>query len=277
MNIHLSKIMAILEAAFVPLVLFPLLGAGLSRLFPEIGTIYNQPLSFLPYIVMLALAFVMILLHRQDIAAAGIDFRNPRYHLGVFAALFIPVTLSSLPMGLGLDYRTWTGALVLVPVQIALLVICGLLLRRKPAVLATAGASLLLFPLRAPFGASNGILAVQSFLYYGLFVGFGEEIMYRGYILTRLDRAFGRPFRFFGVAWGWGVLLSALIFGLTHARLMGSLLNGGAPIWPWAAWTFFAGLVFAFVREKTGSIFAPALLHGIPQALATAIMALMGG
>ena len=42
--------------------------------------------------------------------------------------------------------------------------------------------------------------------------------------------------------------------------------------WAWGFWTIFSGLVMGFVREKSGSVFAPALLHGIPQAIATVAM-----
>ena len=46
---------------------------------------------------------------------------------------------------------------------------------------------------------------------YALFVGFGEENLYRGYMQSRLNEAFGRPYRFFGVPFGWGVFVTALL------------------------------------------------------------------
>jgi membrane protease YdiL (CAAX protease family) len=39
-------------------------------------------------------------------------------------------------------------------------------------------------------------------------------------------------------------------------------------IW-WGVWTVFGGLIFGYVREKAGSILPPALLHGLPQAIAS--------
>lgn len=33
----------------------------------------------------------------------------------------------------------------------------------------------------------------------------------------------------------------------------------------WGLWTFFGGLLFSFMRERTGSVLAPAILHGFPQ------------
>jgi hypothetical protein len=33
--------------------------------------------------------------------------------------------------------------------------------------------------------------------------------MFRGYIQSRLNTAFGRPFRLWGVPWGWGLVITA--------------------------------------------------------------------
>jgi membrane protease YdiL (CAAX protease family) len=106
-----------------------------------------------------------------------------------------------------------------------------------------------------------------------LFVGFGEEILYRGYAHSRLNEAFGTPFRFAGVAFGWGTILAAALFGLTHVGILRWILGASTDVtWAWGLWTFFGGLVFAYVREKSGGILAPALLHGLPQAIAVVVM-----
>jgi membrane protease YdiL (CAAX protease family) len=107
------------------------------------------------------------------------------------------------------------------------------------------------------------------FLNYALFVGFGEEILYRGYIESRLNEVFGRPFRFYGVPFGWSVLITNLLFGLMHVGFQRWLLGLNYEVTlAWGCWTIFSGLVLSYVREKSGSIFAPALLHGLPQAIA---------
>ena len=112
-------------------------------------------------------------------------------------------------------------------------------------------------------------------MYYLVFVGFSEELLYRGYIETRLNEAFPRPYRFFDVDWGWGTIFGALIFGLSHVGLIAWLIREANTLtWAWGLWTFFGGLVFSYIRQKTGSILAPAILHGGPQAIITAIMAL---
>ena len=75
--------------------------------------------------------------------------------------------------------------------------------------------------------------------------------------------------------WGWGILIASALFGLMHVLNPGSLVTGFWRLsWGWGFWTFFSGLVFGFTREKTGSIVAPVLLHGLPQAIAYAFLGL---
>lgn len=89
------------------------------------------------------------------------------------------------------------------------------------------------------------------------FVGFLEEFFFRGYVQSRLNDCFGRPFRFMSVSFGPGLVLAALAFGLFHP-----ITVAGDPPWAWGLWTAAMGLTFGFLREKTGAVIAPALLHG---------------
>ena len=106
-------------------------------------------------------------------------------------------------------------------------------------------------------------------MFYLCFAGPAEEILFRGYIQSGLNQLFGKPFRFFGVAWGCGALGAALLFGLMHVINLASLYRGQVDLQlVWGLWTFFGGLVFSFVREKTGGVLAPTILHRFPQAMA---------
>ena len=117
--------------------------------------------------------------------------------------------------------------------------------------------------------------AVSAIVFYLFFVGFGEELKFRGYIQSRLNAAFGKPFRFIIVNYGWGSVIASALFGLMHVLNIGSLVGGRLELaWWWGFWTFFGGLVFGYVREKSGSIIAPAILHGLPQAIAYAFLGL---
>ena len=69
-----------------------------------------------------------------------------------------------------------------------------------------------------------------------------EEVIFRALIFSRLERAMP----------GWlAAVLSALAFGLCH----------GQPVW--MAYAFVLGLVFAFLRLRTGSILPSMLAHFI--------------
>jgi hypothetical protein len=99
-----------------------------------------------------------------------------------------------------------------------------------------------------------------------LFVALLEEFFFRGFLQERLNAAFGTPFEFRGVPFGAGLFVAAVLFGLFHP-----ISAAGPPPWPWALWTTAFGIVMGFLREKTGSILAPSLAHGIiilPAALA---------
>jgi uncharacterized protein len=229
---------------------------------------------YLEYAPMIGLPLIVLAGCRRSLAAHGISLHRPRYQLDVVLAALVPFAVAAVPFAF-LDPRQWGHALLLAGVRVALLCSLGPLLRRKPT-LGEGGVlpSLLLIALVPGLAFETGLRhALSALVFYVLFLGLGEELLFRGYIQSRLNHAWGRPFRFFGVPWGWGVVVAAAFFGWMHVLNLGSLTAGNwQPSWPWGCWTFFSGLVFGFLREKTGSIFAPALLHGLPQAIAHAAL-----
>jgi membrane protease YdiL (CAAX protease family) len=91
-----------------------------------------------------------------------------------------------------------------------------------------------------------------------------QEILFRGFIQSRLNEAFGRPYTLFGVRWGAGVIIASLLFGFLHVLNTFNPFDGHFNITPlWGVWTFFFGLVYGFLREKAGNVTAPAIVHGI--------------
>ena len=100
-----------------------------------------------------------------------------------------------------------------------------------------------------------------------VFVALLEEVFFRGYVQTRLNDAFGRSYRLFGVNVGWGLPIAAIVFGLAHP-----LTAPGPTPWPWAVWTTVGGVAFGFLRDKSGGVVAPAILHAV-MILPTAFMA----
>lgn len=269
MNHSASKCKALLEVICIFLLTF-LAVKALKITFLGKWQSAHLPKPFLNHTLMMGIPLLILLLTRRSFAAYGISFKNMKYHLKIVWICILPVGLASSVFAF-VDWEKWSGALILAPVYVALLFILGGLLRKQPSLgNGIALGALLLFtaiPLSASVITGRNIL---SFLYHFIFVGFGEEILFRGYFQSRLNIAFGRPFRFLGVKWGWGIFIMALFFGFAHVlNPFNPFLGQFGLCWPYGFWTFFIGLLFGYLREKTGSIVVPALIHGIPQALAS--------
>lgn len=188
---------------------------------------------------------------------------------------YLPAALAGAVAG-AVDARSWPGAVALAAAfAAALWVIVRQRVPNPRSGAVTIALSVVLFTV---FAVARGrppepahVLAVLAT--YGVLVAFGEEALYRGFVQPRLDAALGTPYSTGGVRWGWGLVLTALLFGLSHTGLAAWVLRGvDAWVWPWGVWTFASGLLFGFVRAKSGGILAPALLHGLPQALALALL-----
>ena len=84
------------------------------------------------------------------------------------------------------------------------------------------------------------------------FVAIPEEFFYRGYMQTRLNERFARRFLIFGVPIGWGSVIACVYFAFGH-----SLVD----VQWWHFATLFPGMVFAWMRERTGGVIAGAFFH----------------
>lgn len=101
-----------------------------------------------------------------------------------------------------------------------------------------------------------------------------EEILFRGLLLAVLDRVFRPNWTLFGARMGWGVVITAWLFGLAHGVAIdteSSLLTGtgsGLGITFDAVWllqTFIMGLVLGWIRALTGSLWPAFLGHCAPE------------
>lgn len=89
-------------------------------------------------------------------------------------------------------------------------------------------------------------------LYQVLYVGVSEEVYFRGYLQGQLARRLAGGEERRRGAWA-AAVASAGVFALVHAVVNGT---------PEALTVFFPGLVFAWLRMKTGAVWAPILAHG---------------
>jgi len=106
----------------------------------------------------------------------------------------------------------------------------------------------------SPAGLSFTTGWAMLLLYHLLCVAFPEEVFYRGYMQSRLNQIFPKRFRFFGAPLGISVLLTTILFALGHFIVQET--------WNSLA-TFVPGLVFGWLRERTGSILASTLYHAL--------------
>jgi membrane protease YdiL (CAAX protease family) len=87
-----------------------------------------------------------------------------------------------------------------------------------------------------------------------LVVALPEELFYRGFVQTAWARtAPERGVTVLGARLGAGFLWTQLLFAAGHLVVLQ----------PWRLGTFFPGLLFGWLRERTGSLAAPVVLHAL--------------
>lgn len=95
-----------------------------------------------------------------------------------------------------------------------------------------------------------------------LVVALPEELFYRGWLQGGLARAApGRGVTVLGARLGAGFLATQLLFALGHL----------VTLQPWRLGTFFPGLLFGWLRERTGSLAAPVVAHALSNLLITTL------
>jgi membrane protease YdiL (CAAX protease family) len=110
----------------------------------------------------------------------------------------------------------------------------------------------LIFGLSPGQGAPRELLTLVA--YQVFFVAIPEEFFYRGYFQTRLNEAWPRRWLILGVPMGLGSIIAGLFFAFGHSLV--------TPQW-WHFATFFPGMVFAWMRERSGAVLPGALFHAM--------------
>lgn len=171
---------------------------------------------------------------------------------GKTLAVLLSLTIASLPMigwqraGLTLkqDRRDLTGALILSGVLVVLFLGLALYFPTPP-------------------------LDVDELAFQLTMPGLDEELFYRGVLLLMLNEAFDRPLRILGAPMGWAAVVTSLAFGLDHAFGYGA---DGFSLDPLTvALTGGPALILVWLREKTGSLLLPVLLHNYANVVFMAV------
>lgn len=242
-------------------------------------------------LLMMAVPLAVIWLARRRWADYGVTLAGWQTNLDVGIKAYL-VRIIPVALGLGgaamlkLDYRTLSGGLVVALAEILGIAAMLWVLRRQQESKALASARtnlivlglLLLLPILVALAMRRlTLLIVSTVVWQFVFSGFGEEFFFRGYVQGRLNQAFGRPWTFFGVQFGPGLIIAALLFGLLHAfNTYDPAAGEYALSWGWAIFTACGGLFFGLIREKTGSLLGCGIAHGLPDAVGEALGRLMG-
>lgn len=243
-------------------------------------------LNFAPGVIMIAVSIALIALRRRSFTAYGVTREGFFHNLNVGVVCGVVLGAGGLLLvlaGVRIDPSRFGPFEGLAYAAAAFIITCGLLwvLNRPPRLRPPPLSSLTLIVvlLAAPLlGAvwrdrpSMHVLLMVLWLFFC--AGVGEEVFFRGYIQSRLNQAFGRPFRLLGVRFGVGLILASLLFGLVHALNTVDYFGGS---FRFAWWHGFATLwlPYGFLREKTGSVVAPAVAHGV-LVLLTRMPSLLG-
>ena len=87
-----------------------------------------------------------------------------------------------------------------------------------------------------------------------VFVGLGEELLFRGLIQRDMMNLFG---------WKWGLFGASIMFSVMHLTWRSI---------PELVFTFVAGLAFGYLYYRTRSLTAPIVAHGIANTILVAVL-----
>jgi len=167
------------------------------------------------------------------------------------------------------DRAAWLDAARLALVTIAVIVLPWLVAYHAwqttlfPMILDAIGAHSPDWHYRGTWPRQMGLLVG----YHLFFVAIPEEMFYRGYVQSRFDEVFPRKWRILGADLGWGWIFAALLFAFGHSLV--------SPQW-WHFATFFPGLAFGWMRQRSGGIVAGALFHAWCNVMVTTLDTLYG-
>lgn len=93
-----------------------------------------------------------------------------------------------------------------------------------------------------------------------------EEIVYRGILLTLLSMVFIDNLKIGKINFGMGVIITSILFGLWHGL---NITNDFEVTMSWIPfiYTGLIGFVLALVKERTGSLLFPIIIHVIVNIL----------
>jgi membrane protease YdiL (CAAX protease family) len=116
---------------------------------------------------------------------------------------------------------------------------------------------------------------IETLLFQMTMPGIGEELVFRGVLLSLLNQAFGKTKTLWNAQVGWGLILTALLFSAVHFV---TISKTGAVHFHIANMlsTLGIGLALGWIRERGGSLLPCVVLHNLGNTLIVAGSYLLG-
>jgi membrane protease YdiL (CAAX protease family) len=96
--------------------------------------------------------------------------------------------------------------------------------------------------------------------------GISEELVFRGIFQSLLNQVFPRRWHFAGAAFGWGAVLTAVLFSVAHGFLFDPRLHFQFSFFS-IVMTFIPAALLGWLRERTGTIWPGIIVHNLVDGL----------
>jgi hypothetical protein len=172
----------------------------------------------------------------------------------------------------------WSGKLYSIVVMVMLLFLTrkvfskeesGFTFRQTPSsILPACIVTLLLAAWALLVGVSSpkGKFDLPTLAYLAIMPGLNEELVYRGILLAILIRILPGNLKLWGTPLGWGIIVASLLFGLLHGFWVDKDLTVHIELIALRN-AVISGLIFAWLRARSGSLVMPVIAHGLEDFL----------
>ena len=172
----------------------------------------------------------------------------------------------------------WSGKLYSIVCMILLLYLTrkvlnkddvGLTFRQKPGSVLPACTVILLLAAWAflvGISSSKGRFDLPTLTYLAILPGLNEELVYRGILLAILIKIIPEDLQLLGAPFGLGIVVVSLLFGLLHGFWLDKNLAVHIEVIALRNATI-SGLIFAWLRARSGSLVMPVIAHGLEDFL----------
>lgn len=145
----------------------------------------------------------------------------------------------------------------------------GLTIRQNPGSIFPGGLVILLlasWALLVGLDSPKGKFDLATLAYLAVIPGLNEELVYRGVLLAILIKIFPENVELLGAPFGWGIIFTSLLFGLLHGFWFDTDLRFHIESIALRNATL-SGLIFAWLKMRTGSLLMPFIAHGLEDFL----------